>query len=104
MHVREGIPAMATRYSKTEGIVEREIRGEHILVPLMRNIDTLDSIYTLNEVAGSVWRHAVEGLPAEQIALKLSEEYEVDEAVALQDTRRVLSELVSIGALHASNE
>jgi hypothetical protein len=69
---------MAIRYVKTNGVVEREIRGEHILVPLMRNIDTLDSIYTLNEVAGSVWRHAVEGLPADQIALKLAEEYEVE--------------------------
>ena len=90
---------MPSCFKKTAHVVEREIRGEHILVPIMRNMETLDSIYTLNETAGCIWRNAVSGMTEDRIATLLAEEFDVDPATAQADTRRILNDLIEIKAL-----
>ena len=95
---------MPSCFKKTDLMVEREIRGEHILVPIMRNMETLDSLYTLNETAGCIWRNAVSGMSEDRIAALLAEEFEVDPAAAQADTRRILNELIEIKALQPVTE
>lgn len=90
---------MPSCFKKMDLMVEREIRGEHILVPIMRNMETLDSIYTLNETAGYIWQKAVSGMSEDRIVVLLAEEFEVDPAAAQADTRRILNDLIEIKAL-----
>ncbi len=90
---------MARRFRKSASVVERRIRDEHVLVPIMGTFEALDSIYSLNEAAGFIWRCAVEGLSEEEIAARLAEEYDVEAGTARGDTARTLDELVGMNAL-----
>lgn len=87
------------RYSPSPSVVERRIRGEHILVPVMGNLEALDSIYTLNETAGLVYSLAVSGQDEESITNELLRHFKVSRATAASDTQRVLRDLTRLGAL-----
>lgn len=87
------------RYRLSESIVERRIRGEHVLVPIMGSLEKLDSIYTLNETAGLVFTRAAAGAEASTIADEIAHTYRVSPDQARSDVDRVLVDLVHIGAL-----
>ncbi len=90
---------MTATFKKSPQIVERKIRGEHLLVPLMGTADQLDSLYTLNPTAGFVWELAGQGLPLPDIARRLVDAFNVDFETAQQDITRIINELVAIHAL-----
>ena len=87
------------RYRPSENVVERRIRGEHVLVPIMGRLEQLDSIYTLNETAGLVYTRAAAGAEAPAIAAEITRIYRVTPTQAQEDVARVLRDLVHIGAL-----
>ena len=87
------------RYRPSENVVERHIRGEHILVPIMGTLEKLDSIYTLNPTAGLVYSQAAAGREVPAIAGEITRRYEVTPEQAHQDVERILRDLVHIGAL-----
>ena len=91
---------MSRYFAKNDRVVERQVRDEHLLVPLGSGSARLDCLYTLNETAGFIWRRAIEGLSDEQIALALAEDYDSDAATVRCDVRCVLDELVALGALN----
>jgi hypothetical protein len=86
-------------YRLSEKVVERRIRGEHILVPIMGSLEELDSIYTLNETAGLVFTRAVAGADANNIAAELVATFRVMPEQARLDVDRVLRDLVHLSAL-----
>lgn len=90
-------------YRKSDNVVERRIRGEHVLVPIMGSLEQLDSIYTLNETAGLVYRRAAAGAPLEEVACDLVQAYRVSPEQARADVDRVVRDLVHIGALEAAD-
>ena len=93
---------MPRRFRKSDTVVVRRIRDEYVLVPVMGTMEALDSLYSLNEVAGEIWNHASAGLSEEAIVQKLMTEYDVDAATAAADTRTVLDQLVEVGALNVA--
>jgi len=90
---------MSRIFERNEKIVERCIRGEYILVPVMQSEAALDSLYTLNETAGLIWREASSGIHDEDIMKHLSNRFDVDNDTARKDVTRILAELVDIGAI-----
>ena len=68
-------------------------------MPIMKNMASLDSIYTLNETAAVIWRLATEGRSETEIAEHLATDFDVPPEAAAADTRRVLDELLHLGAL-----
>ena len=78
---------------------ERNMRGEHIILPLSRKPEEVESLYGLNETAYLVWKKACEGLDEENICVALLNEYEIDEETARADTEKALNELVERGLL-----
>ncbi|MEI6150807.1 MAG: PqqD family protein [bacterium] len=80
-------------------MIERKVRAEHVLVPLHGEAGRLDSLYTLNETATLVWNAISEHLTDEQIAARMTEEYDVDSATAVADVQQVIRELLDIGAI-----
>ncbi|HOW97364.1 MAG TPA: PqqD family protein [Kiritimatiellia bacterium] len=90
---------MSRHFTRSPDLVERTIRGEHLLVPVARSEATLGSLFTLNETARFVWDRAGAGQAEDGIAAALAREFGVSPAQAAADTRRVLDELLSIGAL-----
>lgn len=94
---------MAKQFVKSGRIIERRIRDEIILVPIMGSMEALDSLYTLDETAARIWRAAVAGTPEDGIAAMLCEEYDVPAEKALADVRAVLDELLRLGALEIAH-
>jgi hypothetical protein len=90
---------MAKRFTQSGRIIERKIRDERILVPVMGSMEALDSIYTLDETAGRIWDAAIVGADEDAITRKLCEEYDVPAETARKDVRTTLDELVRLGAL-----
>jgi hypothetical protein len=91
--------AGSRRFRRSDDVVERRIRGEHLLVPVAGSLEQLDSIYTLNPTAGRIWELAGEGLDEGEVLNRVKMEFEVDEDAARRDITRVLDELTAIGAL-----
>jgi hypothetical protein len=91
--------ALHRAYLKAPRVVERRIRGELILVPVSQDAPRLDSVYVLDEISAMIWSQAVQGHTVESIADNLSAEFDVDVKTASDDAKRILSELVGIGAL-----
>lgn len=72
-----------------KGLELRDVCGEHIIIGHgEENID-FTKIITLNDSASDVWKAVVEkeGFSVEDMAQVLTENYEVDEATALADSR-----------------
>lgn len=84
---------------QSPNIVSRNIAGEVILVPIAKSADELESIYTLNETASTVW----DALDGQRTLADLAElvvaEYDVATDVALQDLVELMEQLQQIRAV-----
>lgn len=89
---------MAT-YTRNPKVIERRIRGEHILVPLADTDKALDSLYVLNRTASVIWERAAAGLDTAEVVDEVRRMFDVEGDVATDDVSRIISELVSIDAL-----
>ena len=92
------------KYTPNPQIIVRTIRGQRILVPIMNDMNALDSLYTLNETASFIWENASNGLSDTEISQKMAEFYEIDPKTTENDVKSVLSELVHLGTLHENKE
>lgn len=80
-------------------MVFRKIEGEVVLVPIRNNVGDLQSIYTLNEVAGRIWE-LLDGKNSEtDIASILTSEFEVTPEQAGADVADFLREMEHVGAI-----
>ena len=52
-------------------------------------------LHELNPTAGFIWKHATGERTTEEIARLLADEYDVDAATALADTREMIAELAA---------
>ncbi|MDF1512972.1 MAG: PqqD family protein [Anaerolineae bacterium] len=87
-----------TVYIRAENIVSREIAGEVILVPIRDNVGDLESIYTLNETAASIWALLDGAHTLVQIRDAVIAEYETTLAEAEGDLLELVAQLEHVGA------
>lgn len=76
-----------------------EVAGDYIAIPVDDAADILHGIIRLNEAGKLIWDGLDEGLDELAIAKRICNEYEVDEATALQDIRDVMAKLKDAGIL-----
>lgn len=95
---------MAQQFTKTAGVVEREVRNNLILVPMKTGPARLDALYTLNETSGFIWHQITPGITEDELVTRLVAEYEVAPDTARNDIRRILAELAAIGAITESGK
>lgn len=88
-----------TRYKKNPDIVYRKIGNEQLLVPIHRTAGEVDSIYTLNEVAGCVWALINGKKTIAEICDVVVDEFEVDRKVAEADLLELFEKLVDTGSI-----
>ena len=77
--------------------------GEVLLVPIAGNMETLDSLFTLNPTAAAMWKHTRGGATREEITASLLSKFAVSPEEAAQDVDQFLKELTTIGALLAED-
>jgi hypothetical protein len=78
----------------SQDVVAREIAGELIIVPLASGIgDMEDELYTLNETGKAIWGKLDGVRTLAQIAVELTDEYDVPTADIERDVIGLTTEL-----------
>jgi len=91
-------------YTKDTDLVTRCVADETIIVPVRNNVGDLDSIYTLNEVATTIWQLIDGRKSVSQIVETLCNTYEVTPEEAIKDTADFLNSLEKGGLIHRRKE
>ena len=81
-----------------KGFNLREICGEHILIAEGKENIDFTKIISMNESAAYLWNKLQDkDFTTEDMAKQLTEEYEVDQATALQDAEKLAKTWVEAG-------
>jgi len=91
--------SLDTVYRHDENIVDRNIAGEVILVPIRNNVGDLESIYTLNETAARIWELLDGVRTLGEVRDAMVGEYEVGAGEAEADLLEVVEKLVANGSV-----
>jgi hypothetical protein len=91
---KKGINKLERIYIKSQDLVEREIEGEIIIVPLTSGIGDLeDELFSLNDVGRDVWARIDGRKPVSEIVNELEEIYEIQREKLTSDVLGFLGEL-----------
>ncbi len=71
-----------------DSIMIREVGDEIVVLDIATN-----QVHQLNATASFIWRLCVEGAPAEDMAVRLSEAFDIDEETARRDTSTLVADL-----------
>ena len=82
-----------------EGFILRKVGTQYVAAATGKVSENFNGIIRLNESGAFVFRQLQEGATAEELAARLLEEYDVDEAAARQDVDRFLAALKEADAL-----
>jgi len=81
-------------YARSQDLVEREIEGELIIVPLTSGIGDLeDELFSLNEIGRDVWTRIDGKKPVSQIVKELEKIYRAEREKIAADVLGFLAEL-----------
>ncbi len=81
-------------YAKSQDLVEREIEGELIIVPLTSGIGDLeDELFSLNEIGKDVWARIDGKRCVSEIVKELEEIYQAEQKKLTTDVLGFLEEL-----------
>jgi hypothetical protein len=84
--------------------VTRQIGSETIIVPVRGGIGDLNSIYTLNESATSIWQMVSDGKSLPEIVEAICSLYDISADEAAQDAAGFIHDLKSAGILPNNTE
>lgn len=84
--------------------IMRTVAGETILVPTGATAEEFNGMLTLTETAKVIWENLEKVDSLDEMAHVLTEQYEVDEETAKQDTVALVSELLRIGFIECTKE
>ena len=90
------------RFERNPDFIFRRIVDEAVLVPVHQPVTMMDCIYTLNEVAASVWERL--DAPATQVELQKAvlDEFEAPPEDLQEDLAAFLRRMVEIGAIRTN--
>lgn len=86
------IPEKIKTLKKTT--VCRKVDNEMVIVPVVNQVAEMKVIYTLNEPGTLIWELIDTAQSAEEIALRLTEAFEVDMPTATEDVVSFFEELI----------
>ena len=82
-----------------EGFILRKVGTQYVAAATGKASENFNGIIRLNESGAFIFRQLQGGATAEELAARLLEEYDVDEAAARQDVDRFLAALKEADAL-----
>ena len=91
------VDAGAVIWRRAGRLASRRIAGETILVPIRGDAAQLDSVFTLNPVAATIWNALARPADEESLAARVVAEFEVDAPAARNDVRSFLRALAEEG-------
>lgn len=82
----------------------RNIAGECVLVPTGATTQEFNGLITMSDTAKFIWENIEKADSFEALVKMMLEEYEIDEATAVNDARRFIQELINAGFVKCSKE
>ena len=86
-------------YQRKEKIVQREMGGETLLIPINQTGVDLQKVYVLNETALSVWQKIQSPQTVKNLIASLWDEFEGDKARIESDVMELLKDLEELGLI-----
>ena len=80
-------------------LVKREIAGDTILVPVGKTMSDSRGMFILNELGAFIWDRLEEAETEADLVRAVTEEYEVEEAVATADVHEFAEKLRELGVI-----
>jgi hypothetical protein len=90
---------MATRFMRADRHVYRNIAGEHLLIAL--HGDSPEPLFALTPTAAFLWERLADWRTAHELAMALTERFEVDDVRAAGDVSDFLAQLEELRAVLA---
>jgi hypothetical protein len=84
-------------YVRSESVISRMIAGETLIVPVRKGVGDLASIYSLNEVASSMWQAMARPCSKQDLIELLERQFEVAPQQIEKDVENFLAEITSAG-------
>ncbi len=92
-------PFLSQRFQKSASVVFRRIGEDYILVPIHRQFDDVDGVFSLNGTGAWIWELIDGERPVSEIKKSVVAKYEVDPETANSDVDEFIRQLVQIGAI-----
>ena len=89
-------------YVRSDSVVSRVIAGETLIVPIRKGRGDLASIYSLNEVASSVWQAISLRRSESEIVGLIAEQFDGERSQIECDVESFLREMCSVGLVLSS--
>ena len=86
-------------FIRSDSVVSRVIAGETLIVPVRKGVGDLSSIYSLSEVASSIWQALEKPRSKSEIVRLIEQEFDADRQEIEHDVNAFLAEMCSIGLL-----
>ena len=81
------------------GFVLRRVLDEAIVIASGEVSENFHGMVKLNDSAADIWEWIVEGCEEKELALKLSEKYDLEADKALLDVRSMISQMADAGLI-----
>jgi hypothetical protein len=94
----EMVRSMPTRFMRGDRHVYRNVAGEHLLIAL--HGDSPEPLFALTPTAAFLWERLDGWCTPEELAIALSERFEVEPARAIGDVSEFLAQLEELRAIH----
>ena len=91
-------------FRRSPEVVCRQVGAESILVPIRHNVGNLDYIYTLSEVAATVWTLLDGSRNVDAIVDTVCAEYDVERSQATDDVATLLGDLSEAALISQVNQ
>jgi hypothetical protein len=86
-------------YKKNPDFVSRNIAGELVLIPIRRQLQGINCIYSINETGSRMWELIDGKNSADEIRDRLCAEFEVETSTLEQDLGALFGQLREIKAI-----
>jgi hypothetical protein len=86
-------------YVRSDAVVSRVIAGETLIVPLRKGVGDLASIYSLNEVASSIWQTIARPCSKSEIVRIIEQDFEGQRQQVEHDVEVFLAEMSAAGLI-----
>lgn len=81
-----------------DGLVLREVAGSYVVMNSGGELN-FNGMITLNESGAIIWRGLEEGLSVDEIAAKITAEYDIDAETAIADIKRFTDKMSEAGVI-----
>ena len=84
-------------FVRSESVVARVVGGETLIVPVRARVGDLASIYSFNGTGTLIWKLLNAPRTIAELAIAVTEEYDIDREQAEQDVSSFVSEMKAVG-------